>query len=548
MTAVLLLSLLAACAGRQPATTEVQATTVVEREVTTVVEKEVEVTRVVEKEVEVTRVVEVEAPPKEPVEKVVVVAETIEPETFDPIMSSGLDWHAQVWSTVLETLAWTDPSGNVHPRLAESWEVSDDGLTYTFTLRPDVKFHNGEPLQADDVVYSFERGQTQGIPMVQQRYQNIVGVEAPDDQTVVVTLAQPDNFFLNTIGDPTGIGFSILNREYGAENRNAIAPVGTGPFRFVSYSPNNELVLEVNREYWNPEDLPDWDRLIIRWFQEDASQVAALNAGEVDVIQPVSIATSQSLTDQPGIGKASFPALSFFISISRIGKTEPPEIPLAISKALDREALAQIAFLGEAEPGSTVHPYVEYALPIEELPNYQRDVEGCKELLAKAGYANGIDVEFLYPTRNPFEDVIFETIQASLAECGINITLAPVEQAVWLDRFLKADYDLSATDQSWYSNPIRYVLPRVGWQAPVEEVVPELPPLLEEFSAASPAERPEVFQKIQRLVAETGYPFIGTVWVNRSVFWRTDRVENVDTSTRVTNNRRDFYLSIHPVG
>lgn len=494
----------------------------------------------VEKEVEAVS----EQPKAE--EVVVVVAETIEPETFDPIMSSGLDWHAQVWSTVLETLAWTDPSGNVHPRLAESWSTSEDGLTWTFKLRSGVRFHNGEPLQADDVVYSFERGKKEGIPMVQQRYENVVSVEAPADETVVITLAKPDNLFINTVGDPTGIGFSILNREDGANQRHAIAPVGTGPMKFVSYSPNNELVLEVNEDYWNPDDLPVWDKLIVRWFSEDASQVAALKAGEVDVIQPVSIATAKSLTGQPDIGKKSYPKTSFFISLSRMDKTRPDEIPLAIMKALDRQALARIAFLGEAVPGSTAHPLIEYALPIEELPNYQREVEECKSLLAQAGYADGIDLEFLYPTRNPFEDIIFETIQASLAECGINITLAPVEQAVWIDRFLSADYELSATDQGWYSNPVRYVLPRVGWQAPPEEIVPELPDLIAQFGSASFEERPEIFQKVQMLEAETGYPFIGTVWVNRSVFWRTDRVEDVDISMLVTNSRREFYLSIVP--
>ena len=113
-----------------------------------------------------------------------------------------------------------------------------------------------------------------------------------------------------------------------------------------------------------------------------------------------------------------------------------------------------------------------------------------------------------------------------------------------IKRFLKAKYDLSATDQGWYSNPVRYVLPRVGWQAPVEEIVPSLPALISKFGSVPFDERPKVFNDIQILESQTGYPFIGTVWGNRSVFWNKSKVRDIDISTLVTKNRRDFYLSI----
>ena len=476
--------------------------------------------------------------------KTFVVAESIEPSTFDPIKSSGLGWHSQVWSTVLETLAWTDPSGNVHPRLATSWSTSSDGLVWNFKLRKNVRFHNNEVLTADDVVYSFERAMSDGIPMVKQRYKNVKSLSAVNDHSVKINLKNKDNLFINTVGDPTGIAFSILNRKDGNNNRHAIAPIGTGPVIFESYSPNNKLNLVVNKNYWDKSVLPSWDELVVRWITEDASQVAALNTGEVDVIQPSSIATSKSLSKKSNYGKKSYPATSFFISVSRVGKTRHDSIPIAIMKSIDRDALSKIAFLGEAVPYSTAHPLITYSLPISKLPNYKRDIPGCKKHLSKAGHKNGIQLEFLYPKRNPFEDIIFETIQDSLSDCGIDLKLAPVEPAVWLKKFLKAKYDLSATDQGWYSNPVRYVLPRVGWQAPVEEIVPSLPSLISKFSSVSFNDRPKVFNDIQILESQTGYPFIGTVWVNRSVFWNKSKVRDIDISTLVTKNRRDFYLSI----
>src|SRR5690606_36766877 len=122
------------------------------------------------------------------------------------------------------------------------------------------------------------------------------------------------------------------------------------------------------------------------------------------------------------------------------------------------------------------------------------------------------------PTRRPDRDSIFEVLQASLADTGIRVTLQPVDQQVWLSHFLEADYALSASDQGWYANPIRYVLPSDGWQAPPSEVAPELPDLLAAYlSAATDQARADAFQAIQLYEAEYAYPFIGTAWVKRSV-------------------------------
>ena len=486
------------------------------------------------------------AMPEEPQLTEVVVSEDSDIYNFDPKNSAGGEFDAPVFTTVYETLAWTTPSGEVLPRLATDWTISEDKRTYTFNLRQGVTFHNGEPFTAADVVYSVNRAVGQGIPMVQQRAQNLESVTAVDDYTVVYQLINPDTAFLFNIADTTGLGFSsILTQSAPA---HGTTPVGTGPFEYVSYVPGSELVLDVNRDYWDPSVLPSYDRIRVRIIKEDASMVAALRAGEVALIHPTATATARTLRDNPDFTIVDTPSRTFWIHASRVGTTRDEAVVKALWLSMDRQALADIAFLGEAEPWSTAHPLVEYALGPDELPNYQRDVEAAKQVLAEAGYEDGVELEFVYPTRAPYEDVFFEVLQSSWAEAGITVTLNPVEQAVWIPKLINADYDLSATDQGWYSNPYRYVLPRTGWQAPPEEILPELIPALDELAAAAQDERPEIFRRIQTIEAENVYPYTGTVYANTAHIYRSDLLSNADMSTYITGDKRVLYLSLVPAG
>lgn len=488
----------------------------------------------------------ISAMPDEPMLTEVVVSEDSDIYNFDPKNSAGGKFDAPVFTTVYETLAWTTPSGDVLPRLATGWTISEDKRTYTFNLRQGVKFHNGADFTAEDVVYSVNRAVGQGIPMVQQRAQNLESVTAVDDYTVVYQLINPDTAFLFNIADTTGLGFSsILTQSAPA---HGTTPVGTGPFEYVSYVPGSELVLDVNRDYWDPSVLPSYDRLRVRIIKEDASMVAALRAGEVALIHPTATATARTLRDDSDFTIVDTPSRTFWIHASRVGATRDEAVVKALWLSMDRQALADIAFLGEAEPWSTAHPLVEYALGPDELPNYQRDVEAAKQVLAEAGYEDGVELEFVYPTRAPYEDVFFEVLQSSWAEAGITVTLNPVEQAVWIPKLINADYDLSATDQGWYSNPYRYVLPRTGWQAPPDEILPELIPALDELAAATQEERPEIFRRIQTIEAENVYPYTGTVYANTSHIYRSDLLSSADLGTYITGDKRVLYLSLVPAG
>lgn len=476
----------------------------------------------------------------------IVISEPADIRTLDPINSDGSGRDAPVLTTVYETLAWTSPSGEVLPRLATRWTISEDRTTYTFHLRQGVRFHNGDEFTAEDVVYSVTRALTGGSALVRQRARNLLAVTATGDYTVVFELREPSSAFLFEIADPTGSGFASMLTETAATH--GTEPVGTGPFRFVSYTPGSELVLEPNPDYWDPSARPRYERLLVRIIEDEPDRVAAIKAGEVALIRPDTIEVAAGLAGDPLLETVGTPAWTIWLHAARTGRTANDALVRALWLSLDRQALADIAFSGEAAPWSTSHPLLAYGQGPADLPGYRRDVEAATQLLAEAGYEEGTTLELLYPEQDGYPDGFFEALQASWAEAGIGVQPAPVDRAIWLARLVTADYDLTVTRHGWYANPYRYVLPRPGWQAPPEDILPELIPALTDLATATEEKRPDAFRRTQALEAEHGYPFIGVVYVNSHHVYRTDLIEGADVTGSVTGDRRDPYLSLVPAG
>ena len=485
-------------------------------------------------------------PPGPPEAPEIIISEPAGIRTLDPVNSEGNGQDAPVLTTVYETLAWTSPSGEVLPRLATEWNVSEDRKTYTFHLRQGVRFHNGADFTAKDVVYSVTRALTEGSPVVRQRARNLEGVTATDDYTVVFHLRAPSSAFLFEVADPTGSGFSSILTETAPTHGRA--PVGTGPLRFVSYVPGSELVLEPNRDYWDPSALPGYERLRVRIIEEEPDRVAALEAGEVALIRTDTIDAAAGLVGNPLLEVVGTPAWTIWLHAARTGTTADGAVVRAVWQSLDRQGLADIAFAGQAAPWSTSHPLLAYGRGPTELPGYQRDVEAAAQLLAEAGYEEGVSLELLYPDQDGYPDAFFEVLAASWTEAGIRVEPVPVDRATWLARLVTADYELTVTRHGWYANPYRYVLPRPGWQVPPEGVLPELVLALTDLATASDQDRPDAFRRVQLLEAEHGYPFTGVVYVNSHHVYHTDLIENADVTGSVTGDRRDLYLSLVPAG
>ena len=230
----------------------------------------------------------------------------------------------------------------------------------------------------------------------------------------------------------------------------------------------------------------------------------------------------------------------------RTGSTADGAVVRAAWLSLDRQGLADIAFAGEAAPWSTSHPLLAYGQGPDELPGYQRDVEAAARLLTDAGYEHGISLELPYPEQDQYPDGFFAVLVAAWAEAGITVEPVPLDRVTWLARLVTADYDLTVTRHGWYANPYRYLLPRPGWQAPPEEVLPELIPALTDLATASDEDRPDAFRRVQLLEAEHGYPFTGVVYVNSHHVYRTDLIEKTETQTRPARRRETGGISTSP--
>ena len=434
-----------------------------------------------------------------------VVAETTPPVTFDPTQSALIKTWLP-WQLVFDSLILQQPDGSFEPRLATEWTISDDGLTYTFNLREGVTFHNGEPFEADDVVYTFERGKEVGIPYAQARIGVIETVTALDERTVEIVLSQFDSGFLNNLANTYPVASAMLNREAGATSDPALFMVGTGPFRMVSYAPERELVLEKNGDYWD-EGRPHVDNLIIRYMPEQQAQLAALQAGDIDLMFPtpesVLVLESDSNVTLAEVTSANVVRIN-------VNSSRPPldnvDVRRAMALAIDRQAMVDGALLGEGKPASYIPEAYAWAVGPDDQPYSTQDIDEARRLLAEAGYPDGFDIELMHLAGyGSYLDRFVEILADQLSEVGINATIVPQEQATWLDRLLTANYDITDNEFSFQADPFQYLRVRRERQGPAPAIIDELEAAA---LAAGPDELVGILTEMATTQADLVYPDI----------------------------------------
>lgn len=385
-------------------------------------------------EVEEEEAEEPTAPAGDAAEGTLVVALSTFPNTLDGPLTAERNAHNAA-AGIFDSLLWINDDGDIEPALAESYEVSDDGLEYIFHLRSDVVFHNGEPFNADSVVFSWERYIDPALAW-NERWQMADSVEKIDDYTVKITTSEPKPLLLRTIAInwmmiPPGYFEEVGEVEFGNK------PVGTGPFEVVEWVTGDRVVLKANQNYWQ-EGYPKLESVIFRPIPESSTRVAAIQTGEVDIVGRLSAEEAESLRGVPGVEVVSYPVSRvFYIAFNNLtsGVGQPTEDPLvrqAMNYAVDVDAIVEALFNGYAKPSTGFVATGEMGYGAVEPFGY--DPEMALELLGEAGYPDGFSMDFACPAGayTNFEEVC-EAIQAYLAEVGIETDLEIMESARYWD-------------------------------------------------------------------------------------------------------------------
>jgi len=419
----------------------------------------------------------------------------LEPPHLDPTAGAAAAIDEVVYANVFEGLTRIGPNGEVKPALAESWEVSDDGKTYTFKLHSGVKFHDGSTFDAEDVKFTLDRARAADSTNAQKvLFEAIENVEVVDPQTVKVTLSKPQGAFLYNMG----WGDAVIVAPESADG-NKEKPVGTGPFKFENWAKGSSITIVKNPDYWGePVAL---EKAEFRIIPDAAAAIPAMLSGDVQAFpnMPVGDALPQIQADprfEVVIGATEGETI-----LSTNNKKEPfnnLKVRQAIAHAIDRQAIIDGASSGYGTPiGSHFSPANEAYIDL--TGTYPHDVEKAKALLKEAGFEDGIKATLKLPPP-AYARQGGEIIASQLREIGIELEIIPVEWAQWLEQvFTNKDYDLSIVshtepnDIGIYARPDYYF----NYQNP------EFNKVIEELDVTTDqAKRNELYKQAQKILAE----------------------------------------------
>lgn len=370
----------------------------------------------------------------------VVIGMTLEPPGLDPTAGAASAIGEVVHYNILETLTKIQPDGSIAPLLAQGWSVTPDNKTWAFKLRPGVKFHNGEPFDAQTVKFSFERAVAQGsVNKDKAVFANIVNIASTDEHTVILTLKNPNPDFLFQLGQTTA---SIVEPKSAATNNTQ--PVGTGPYRLDSWNKGSSVVLSRWDGHRDAKRVP-LKRVTIRFISDTAAQVAALLSGDVDAFPRVAAARSlaQFRSDrrfQVLIGGSRSKTI---LAINNKRKPlDDVRVRRAIAMAIDRKAVIEGAADGFGTPiGSFYVPGAPGYVDLTAVNAFAPDKS--RALLKEAGVAAPLELSLKLPP-TPYARQGGEVIAAQLAKVGINAKLENLEWAQWLSGvYGQKAYDLT---------------------------------------------------------------------------------------------------------
>ncbi len=365
---------------------------------------------------------------------------SFDPHNHNDVSSSNVTRH------VFSNLVKLTTDGEFVGDLAEGWEFLDD-LNVKFTLKPDVKFHNGDVLTAEDVKFSLERQKKSS--KVGHLVKMIDSVEVVDDLNVIIHMNEPSSALISSLAHSGG---AILNKKV-VEELDATGKtmdsnmVGTGPYKFEAWNPGDSVSLVRNDEYFGEK--PANGGLQIRVITEESSRTIALETGEIDVVLDVASTDAKRIRDNSELELVEYEStqVEFLVMNTQKAPFDNPLVRKAINHAVDKDSIITVAVNGEATPQASYlgDGAIGYS---SDVTVYDYDLEKAKALLAEAGYANGFEcsVYVASDTRSRAAQVL----QASLAQIGVTLRIEQMDSGVFYDKTGTGEHDMALT--GWVAN------------------------------------------------------------------------------------------------
>lgn len=424
------------------------------------------------------------------------------PNDFTTLDPQKLPSYAEIsfCGNIFDPLVTTNENQEAEPCLAESWEASDDKMSYTFHLRQGVKFHNGEELKANDVVYTVKR-------YVEEEWMSpysfmVKDAEALDDYTVKINLKYSYGTFLSSMNYMYIVNEKTME-EMGAEA--AKHPIGTGAYKFKQWDVAQQIVLEANEDYF--QGAAPIKKLTFKIITDANTAYVAMEAGEADFYFNSNPLDFEDAKNNSKLGTDECISNMYYFVGFNTEKLDK-KVRQALCYAVDMDQLNILVLEGT---GKVVNqPMLEGQEGyVADLPSYGKDVEKAKALLAEAGYGNGLDIDFFYG-ENTMNSKLGQALQSMFAEIGVNLELKPVETGTWWQLFGDGDYNVSRggypMEDANTDIPYFDMYHKTGTFNVSRIDDPKLNGLLEQArSEVDQAKRDEIYKEITKIIHEEAY-------------------------------------------
>jgi len=361
--------------------------------------------------------------------------------SLDPQQSELGICDLSAYNALYNKLIRLDETGNVVPEIATEWTVSDDGRTYTFTIRDDVIFHDGNPLDAEAVKFSLDRiRDPESASPVSGNLSVIDTINVVDGTTVEVVLSEPSAAFLSVLAAAPGASEIVSPaavEEFGEDYR--FNGVGSGPFQLVSWSPGETAVFERNPNYWemgaDDEALPYLDGVELSSIEDDTVRLLNLRSGTFDVNERIALTDVAAVEADDSLQVIETNTATAYAIAMNV--SQPPfddiRVRQAVQLALDDDGIINNLGLGRGYTSAFAFPRGTWYF--YESQNPEPNLEMAQQLLAEAGYEDGLDVDFTHISR-AVDAQLAQILQAQLSQIGISADIQPLERTAWLDIWL----------------------------------------------------------------------------------------------------------------